>query len=75
MTANDGTKTTHHSKTYIEIACLEEARNQFTQANDTPFLVEPLLTELDLISIQREQFDHIAMGKYHPPQDAPNNAK
>jgi len=50
-------------------------RNRFTQANDTLFLVEPLISELRLIRTQWEQFDQIAMGLYQPPQDAPNNAK
>jgi len=75
MTANDRTKITHHSKTDIKITCLEESRNIFTQANNTPFLVEPLLSELGLIGTQWEQFSQIAMGLYHPPQDAPNNVK
>jgi len=75
MTANDGTKTNHHSKTDIKMACLEEVKNHFTQANGTPFLVEPLISVLRIIGTQQDQFNQIATGLYHPPQDVPNNAK
>ncbi len=53
-TSRDRTKITHHSKTGIETACLDEVQNRFTQANDTPFLVEPLLLELRIIGTQWE---------------------
>jgi len=48
-TANTGEKEHHYSKENIEVACLAEARDQFTQANDTTFLTDPLLLTLGII--------------------------
>jgi len=75
MTYTECSKTTHYSKESIEIACLEEARERFTEANATSFLTEPLLLELGIIGTQLEQFDQMASGSYQLPPDAPKNAK
>jgi len=62
-----GEKEHHYSKESIKEACLAEARTQFTQANDTSFLMEPLILDLGIIGIQHMQFDQIAMGSYKLP--------
>jgi len=36
----------HTNQHNIKIACLEEAKAQFTQANDTPCMIEPLYLDL-----------------------------
>jgi len=63
----DGTKTMHHSKVDIETACLDEAQNRFTQANDTPFLVEPLLSDLGIIGTHWEQFEVVLTNHHRMP--------
>jgi len=64
----------HYSKETIEEACLEEARAQFTQTNNTAFMTEPLLSELGLLGTRQESFDQIAQGTYELPQGSPDNA-
>ncbi len=51
----------------MEEACLEEARACFMQANDTPFLTEPLLQELGLLNCDDPPFDAITNGQYQAP--------
>jgi len=70
-----GMKEHHYTKESIEEACLAEAKAQFTQANDTAFLMEPLLSELGIIGIQRMQFDQIAAGNYIAPPATLINAQ
>ena len=50
----------------IKEVCLEEARVHFTQANDTPFLTPPLVSELGLLNCHATPFDEIAVGTYQP---------
>jgi len=63
----DGTLSHYSDKANMEAACLEEARARFTQANDTPFLTEPLLPELGLLNCEDPPFDAIANGQYQAP--------
>jgi len=65
----------HYSKESIKQACLEEARAWFTQANDTPFLTELLLSDLGILGMDKTQFDDIATGSYQLPLDTPDNAQ
>jgi len=51
--------THHHHKVVIEEACLKEAHLQFTQANGTPFMVKPLITNLHWLWMHLPQFDNI----------------
>ena len=70
-----GEKEYYYSKENIEAACLAEARDQFTQANDTMFLTDPLLSNLGIIRTQREEFNQIARETYGPPLGTPINAQ
>jgi len=64
----NGTISHHSNKAVMEAACLEEAKACFTQANDTPFLLPPLILELGLLNCDKPHFDAIASGQYHPPE-------
>jgi len=60
----------------METACLDEARARFTQANDTPFLIPPLFSDLGLLNRYEPNFDTIAARQYQPPiGTAPSAAK
>ncbi len=72
---SSGIKTNHYSKESIKTACLKEVQAQFTQANDTPFLMEPLILDLGVIGTQLEHFDQITTSSYQPPPGAPNNVR
>jgi len=74
-TTRMGMKEHHYTKESIEEACLAKAKAQFTQANDMAFLMEPLLSELGIIGIQRMQFDQITDGNYTAPPVTPSNAQ
>jgi len=65
VTSMDSLGTTIHpySKESMKTACLEEIQAQFMQANDTQFLTDPLISDLEVIGIQLENFDHIASRK------------
>jgi len=66
--------TQHYQKEAIEKACLNEAKAWFTQANDTPFLSEPLAMEIHWLGIHLQSFDQIATGEFIPPQNTPEGA-
>jgi len=70
-----GKKEHHYTKESIEEACLAEAKARFTQANDTAFMMEPLLLELGIIGVHSVQFDQIAAGNYIAPPATPTNAQ
>jgi len=73
-TNDEGQVTQHYSKTAIEGVCLKEAKAQFTQANKTPFLQEPLLSDLQLLGTHLPTFDQIVDGTYQPPPGTLNQA-
>jgi len=66
ITHPDGMISHHSEKNSMEAACLEEAHAHFTQANDTPFLITPLIEELGLLNCNDEHFNDIANGNYQP---------
>jgi len=74
-TMAEGQQVDHYLKETIKQACLEEAWAQFTQANDMPFLTEPLLSDLGILGMDKTQFDNIAARTYHhlTPQIMPND--
>jgi len=73
---NEGNKNAHHySKESIKTTCLEEARAQFMQANDTAYMTDPLISNLQVIGIQLETFNNIVAGTYHPPRGTLNNTQ
>jgi len=59
----------------ITIIPKRASKDQFTQANDTTFLIDPLLVTLGIIGTQREEFNLIASGTYDLPQGTPANAE
>ncbi len=62
----DGTITNYSEKAAMETVCLAEAKARFTQSNDTPFLMEPLIAELGLLNCNKPPFDAITLGTYQP---------
>jgi len=62
----DSTVSHHSDKVSMETACLTKAQARFTQANNTPFLTPPLLTDLGLLHCYDPNFDTIAAGQYQP---------
>jgi len=56
-----------HSKSELESACLVEASYQFTQANDTPFLISLLLEIFGKIGVHSKAFNAIVDGTFVPP--------
>ena len=52
----------------METVCLAEAKARFTQSNDTPFLMEPLIAELGLLNCDKPPFDTIALCTYQPQE-------
>jgi len=74
-TMSTGIKEHHYSKESIEEACLTKAKTRFTQANNMAFLMEPLISELGIISTHGEQFDQITAENYATPPDALDNAQ
>jgi len=68
MVNPNGTISHHSNKVAMEAGCLEEAKAHFMQANNTPFLVPPLILELGLLNCDEPPFDAIASGQYQPPE-------
>jgi len=64
MTSSTGIITHHHQKVDIQVACRSQA--QFTHANNTPFMIKPLASELQWLGTELSTFDQIATGKFHP---------
>ena len=65
---DDGNRITVIDKDGVEEACLNEAKKRFTQANETPFLQEPLRSELGDKGFGPAT-EHILSGNYTPPED------
>jgi len=55
------------SKGELELACIDEASQCFTQANGTPFLAEPLLRLFGEMGFNSRLFQQVLDGTYHPP--------
>jgi len=58
---------TYTNKEQIELACLEEAHQQFTQAAETPMLQKPMISCLGLASINSSAFQQILDGTSQCP--------
>lgn len=66
-TNSAGTVTECFTKTEIEEACMQEGIHRFTQAHGTPFLSEPLLSDLGPLGDTQAGTD-ILLGNYHIPE-------
>ena len=55
------------SKTGIEKACIKENEGRFRQANDTPFMVSPLVENFGYLGIG-ENTQKVMAGTYDPPE-------
>jgi len=53
----------------IEHACLDEAQRQFTQANDTPMLQQPLLDIFRIDDMETPAFEPILEGTFQCPAE------
>jgi len=62
------TRITHMNKEKIELACLNEAHRQFTQAAEMPMLQEPMFSRLGLADIESEAFQQILDGTFKCPK-------
>ena len=62
----DGHKMEAKSKEEMEAACLEEAKQRFTQVNDTPLLQPPMYSEVGPTGFGPAAAE-ILDGSYHPP--------
>jgi len=58
------TRITHTNKEKIELACLNKAHRQFTQAAEMPMLPEPMFSRLGLVDIESEAFQQILDGTF-----------
>jgi len=72
---HQGRKYYQHTSQYdIKTACLEKAKAQFIQANDTPCMTEPLYSEVQWLGMHLPAFDQITSGTYIPPEHPSRHA-
>ena len=57
------------NKTDIEVACFQENSRRFRQADQTPFMISPLLDEVGLLGMGPATVG-ILDGTYQPPEGA-----
>lgn len=53
----------------LEAACMKENESKFRQANNTPFMVSPLLDDFGYLPVGPNA-DRVLRGEYQPPPDA-----
>jgi len=64
---NGGDRQVFTTKVDLEWACIDEAGRCFTQASNTPFLVDPLLHLFGKTSASSSKFWHILSSRFEPP--------
>jgi len=63
------------AKQGLECACLAEAEQQFTQANQTPCFMTPLWEIFGELGVCHWVFDEVLEGNFIPPEDCNPYAK